>query len=123
MKRAVRPRWQCVDFPHTPTAMCVNSVQVAIKGADVYLALRYHHATIDSVATSVASPPPPIRHRIVSPNFLAGRCIQRVHPSPVADRVHDTIHDERCGFESPVRPQRIIPGRSKSTEIGLIDLG
>src|SRR5262249_17140585 len=59
---------------------------------------------------------------VIGPELLTGVGCKRVHPSPVASGVHDSIHDDRRGFQSAFRSELVVPRKTQACNILFVDL-
>ena len=108
--------------PHFLAGGRVDSHQTTIEGADIQLAFPSRGATIDGVAAGMHTRLP--RHlRIVGPQLLAARGIERKQLAPRGGHIHDAIDDERCRFLRAVRSVQVhAPGQAQLADVRVVHL-
>ncbi len=136
---ALVPADQGVDFPHEPAGTRIDGMQPAIEGTDVQQKRRRPiwrrrrgcawrgrsfergESAVDGITARVARPAA-VAVRVVGPEFLAGRRIERIDASEVAGRVHHTVDDQGRRLLAAVGAEPIVPGETQLADVAGIDV-
>ena len=78
-------------------------------------------SAVDGITARVARPAA-VAVRVVGPEFLAGRRIERIDASEVAGRVHHTVDDQGRRLLAAVGAEPIVPGETQLADVAGIDV-
>ena len=109
------------DLPDRLAGLAVECHQSTVQRGRVHPALVDRQASIDDVAAGLGAVRPGDLG-IVLPQLLAGPRVDRVHDAPRARRVHHSVDDQRCGFQTTLRFCLVQPGQLQPLHVPGVDL-
>ena len=111
---------QGVGSPDSFAGAGIDGMQVAVDAGDVHPALPNHQTAIDDIAAGVAAPLT-VDLRIVGPQLLAARGIERVDPAPIAGRVHHAVDHHGRALQTAASSQVVVPGEAQASGVAVVD--
>jgi hypothetical protein len=112
---------QCINLPQPLSAARVDGVQPTIQRNHVQATVESGDPAIHGIATGITGPLP-VDLRVVLPQFLAGRRIERIDAPEITARVHDPVNDEWGRLQAAVRAEPVIPRKAQLGDIGRVDV-